>query len=102
LSHAQVWTLVYLGVVPSGICFFLWNVGARRTNAGTLAAFNNAKIPLAVLVSLLVFGEQARIAQLAIGGILILVAVVVNERHGRQTANRRGGTDTSVACKGPA
>ena len=55
LSPRQGWVVLYLGLLPSGLCFFLWNSGARRVNAGTLAVLNNAKMSLAVAVSLLVF-----------------------------------------------
>lgn len=55
LTGRQWWVVLYLGLVPSGLCFFLWNMGARRVNTGTLAVLNNAKIPLAVVVSLLFF-----------------------------------------------
>jgi drug/metabolite transporter (DMT)-like permease len=51
-------TLVYLGVLASGLGFFLWNVGATRVTAGTLAVMNNAKVPLGVAASLLFFGES--------------------------------------------
>ncbi len=76
LSRTQVLVLLYLGLLPSGIAFFLWNLGARRVNAGILAAFNNVKIPLAVLVSLLVFGERANLPRLLIGGGAILGGVL--------------------------
>jgi drug/metabolite transporter (DMT)-like permease len=55
LTPRQWWVVLYLGLLPSGLCFFLWNAGARRVNAGLLAVMNNAKMPLAVIVSLLVF-----------------------------------------------
>lgn len=61
----QMWVVAYLGVLASGVGFFLWNVGATRVSAGTLAVMNNAKIPLAVAVSLLVFGERAHLGWLA-------------------------------------
>ncbi|MEA1928787.1 MAG: EamA family transporter, partial [Candidatus Auribacterota bacterium] len=53
LDLRQIGTLLYLGLLASGLCFFWWNKGAVLTNAGTLAVFNNLKIPLAVAVSLL-------------------------------------------------
>jgi drug/metabolite transporter (DMT)-like permease len=59
--------LLYLGAVPSAIGFFLWNFGARRVNAGTLAVFNNVKIPLAIVVSLVFFKEDAEWVRLAAG-----------------------------------
>ncbi|MFA5028321.1 MAG: EamA family transporter [Candidatus Methylomirabilota bacterium] len=55
LSAAQIWTLLYLGLIPSGLAFFLWNAGVRRSGEGTAAVLNNAKIPLAILVSWLLF-----------------------------------------------
>jgi drug/metabolite transporter (DMT)-like permease len=83
LAPAQAMTLLYLGAVPSGVGFFLWNVGARRAHAGTLAVFNNAKIPLGVLCSLLAFGEQADLPRLAAGGAAVLAAVLLSERRAR-------------------
>jgi len=79
-SSRQFGVLLYLGVLPSGLCFFLWNAGAVRVNAGTLAVFNNVKIPLAVGVSLLVFGESARPAPLAAGGVMIAAALFLCRR----------------------
>ncbi len=79
LAEPQVLSLLYLGVVASGIGFFLWNYGARKVNNGALAIVNNLKIPLAVAVSLLVFGESANLGTLLVGGCLILLALVLNE-----------------------
>jgi drug/metabolite transporter (DMT)-like permease len=81
VSATQWLVLLYLGVLASGVCFFLWNLGARRTHAGTLAIFNNAKIPLAVACSLLVFREKADVVRLVAGGGLMLVALALNERY---------------------
>ncbi len=77
--------ILYLGFVASGIGFFLWNKGASKSNPGTLAAFNNAVVPLAVLCSLFVFGEsqskdQENGIRLALGSALLLGALVVSQR----------------------
>jgi drug/metabolite transporter (DMT)-like permease len=72
--------IAYLGILASGVCFFWWNVGASRVNAGTLAAFNNVKIPLAVACSLLFFGETADLPRLLLGGALMAAAVWVAGR----------------------
>lgn len=85
LTAAHIRTLLYLGVVASGIGFFLWNYGARRVNGGTLAVFNNLKVPLAVAVSILIFGEQANVPRLLGGGGLILAALFANEAWHRRT-----------------
>jgi drug/metabolite transporter (DMT)-like permease len=74
-SPGQWATLAYLGAIASGVCFFLWNKGATRVNAGTLAAFNNAKIPLGIAASILVFGETASIGRLVAGGALMAAGV---------------------------
>lgn len=58
-TGSQWLVLLYLGGVASGLGFFLWNLGATRVNAGVLAVFNNAKIPLGIACSLLFFGESA-------------------------------------------
>ena len=54
-----LWSVLYLGLVPTALGFYLWNKGAARTAGGRLAVANNLKIPLAVLVSWLVFRETA-------------------------------------------
>jgi drug/metabolite transporter (DMT)-like permease len=74
LSHVQWETLLYLGVVASGLCFFLWNYGATRTAPGPLAVANNLKIPLAVAVALWVFHEQATPWRVAAGGSIVVLA----------------------------
>lgn len=79
ISSNQFLTLLYLGLVASAIGFFLWNYGATKTDAGALAIFNNLKIPLAIAVSLIFFGEDANIIRLIIGGIIITVALYLNE-----------------------
>jgi drug/metabolite transporter (DMT)-like permease len=80
-SVSQWGTLAYLGILSSGLCFFWWNKGATRVNAGTLAALNNAKVPLGVLCSLVVFNESANTWRLILSGALLALAVWVAERH---------------------
>jgi len=74
----QAAVLLYLGVVASGLGFFLFNAGARRTDIGTLAIFNNMKIPLAILASGLVFREAVDWPRLAAGGAVIACALGLN------------------------
>lgn len=77
--------IIYLGFVASGIGFFLWNKGAGKSNPGTLAAFNNAVVPLAVLCSFFIFGESTSMNfentfRLAIGSIFIGSAVFISQK----------------------
>jgi len=86
----QIQVLAYLGIVASGLGFFLWNKGAALSRPGTLAAFNNAVVPLAMACSLFIFGEIADIAggallRLALGSICIAAAVFLAEKTPRQS-----------------
>ncbi len=81
LDLGQAGTLLYLGALASGLCFFWWNKGALLTSAATLAVFNNIKIPLGVAVALVVFGEHADPARLLLGGAVIVAALWVSRRY---------------------
>ncbi len=87
LNTKELLILLYLGVVASGLGFFLWNLGATRVSTGTLAAMNNAKIPLAVAVSLLVFGETADWPRLLLSGAFMFAAIAVAEGWFRAKAS---------------
>jgi drug/metabolite transporter (DMT)-like permease len=81
----QQWmSLAYLGLVASGLGFFLWNLGARRVQQGTLAVMNNLKIPVGVIASLLILKEHTDYVRLFAGCILFAAALWVNQRiHSR-------------------
>jgi drug/metabolite transporter (DMT)-like permease len=86
IAPLQLGVIVYLGVLASGAAFFLWNLGAVRVSTGTLAVMNNAKLPLGVAVSLLVFGEKTSLVRLLLGGGIILAAALYAqwlEKRGR-------------------
>ncbi|MDD2805134.1 MAG: EamA family transporter [Elusimicrobiales bacterium] len=77
--------LLYLGLAASGAGFYLWNTGAARAKPAALAAMNNLKSPLAVLVSALFWGASAGMAPrdwvfLAAGAALIIGAVFSSRR----------------------
>jgi drug/metabolite transporter (DMT)-like permease len=84
ITSTQWWNLVYLGALASGLGFFLWNFGARRTNIGALAIFNNLKIPLAITVSLIFFQEQTDLLSLLLGGLLVLISMILNESFNKR------------------
>jgi len=76
-TGSQMAILAYLGLAASGLGFFLFNAGARRVEVGTLAVFNNAKVPLAILAAALVFGEKVAWLRLLAGGGLIAGALLL-------------------------
>ena len=81
LNGNQFWILVYLGILASGLGFFLWNVGATRVSAGQLAVMNNAKIPLMIACSFLIFGEHAEPVRLLASFALLGLAVWLADRR---------------------
>ena len=95
ITPRQWGVLAYLGILASGICFFLWNLGARRTGTGRLSVMNNLKIPLAVACSLLFFGEHADLLRLGAGGGILLAALFLNEKGEGGKRRPRGGARPS-------
>ncbi len=93
VSLPQGLILLYLGVISSGLCFFLWNVGARQVNGGTLAIFNDLKVPLAVAVAVFFFGEKANWVSLILGSGLCLFALWLNAWAQRRQPFQRSGLD---------
>jgi len=85
MTRPQLVVLLYLGTVASGLGFFLFNAGARRTDLGTLAIFNNMKIPLAILASGLLFHDAVDWSRLMLGGAVIAVALGLNAFPGART-----------------
>jgi drug/metabolite transporter (DMT)-like permease len=84
------WGLVlFLGFIPSGLAFFLFNHGALKVDPASLAIVNNLKIPLAVVLTLLVFGDLAGIQdplRFGMGSLLMLGALLWNEARARSPA----------------
>lgn len=81
INSSQLFTIVYLGLVASGIGFFLWNKGTTLVKTSTLAVMNNVKIPLAVLCAILIFGESTNWARLLIGGGIMLFSVIISDEE---------------------
>lgn len=84
IKTSYLLSLLYLGIVASGIGLFFWNIGATKINAGALAVMNNLVVPLAVAVSLFFFDEAEgmdaiQLVRLFLGGGIILLALLINE-----------------------
>lgn len=71
--------LVYLGLIASGLGYFLWNKGATLVDAGTLAIMNNALIPAGLIVNLLIWNRDADLLRLGLGGGLLLLSLLIHE-----------------------
>ncbi len=79
-TNQHYFTLIWLGIVASGIGYLLWNSGARKVSSGTLAIMNNAIVPLGILASLLFGSKIDSPTRLAIGGFIIIFALFINKK----------------------
>jgi carboxylate/amino acid/amine transporter len=80
--------IVWLGIAASGLGLYLWNQGACRVDAGTLAVMNNALVPAGLIVNLLIWNRDADLLRLAVGGGIILFSLWVNARYSRHAMIR--------------
>lgn len=85
LTKTTAMTLLYLGVIPTGLCFWLWNRGAVKTSVSRLAISNNLKIPAAIMVAWLFFGESAPYLRVGLGIAVIIFALVISNRKHTET-----------------
>lgn len=76
LTVKQGLSILYLGIIPTGIGFWLWNKGSKLVTSTTLAVMNNFKIPLGVLFALVIFHEKINFSHFILGSIFILISVV--------------------------
>lgn len=77
--------LFYLGIVASGLGYFLWNKGATLVDSGVLAIMNNALIPAAILANALlitlffpeksVHFSQSELVRMAIGTAIMFFSL---------------------------
>ncbi len=80
ISASQWLSLLYLGVIASGVGFFLWNIGVTKVEVGSLAVLNNLKIPLAVLFTFIILGESMDLVKLIVGSIIIFGAFLLTRK----------------------
>lgn len=80
--------LIYLGVIASGLGYFVWNKGACLVNAGALAIMNNALVPAGLIVNILIWNRDVDYPRLIIGGIVILLSLWVNETWIKRLAQK--------------
>ncbi|MBD1575785.1 DMT family transporter [Vibrio sp. S11_S32] len=78
-TNLQWGILIYLGLIASGLGYFMWNKGACMVNAGALAVMNNALVPAGLVVNILIWNRDVDFIRLLIGGAVILLSLWVNE-----------------------
>ena len=78
-TSTQWGILIYLGLVASGLGYFMWNKGATLVNVGALAVMNNLLIPAGIIINVLIWNRDADIVRLSIGAAIMLGALLVNQ-----------------------
>ena len=74
LTDTNLLALLFLGLCSTGIGFLLWNIGATKVNSYRLAVSNNLVIPIAIINSVLIFGESISLLLFLPGIILFYIA----------------------------
>ncbi|WP_238082029.1 MULTISPECIES: carboxylate/amino acid/amine transporter [Pseudescherichia] len=91
-TNLQWSILVFLGVVASGIGYFMWNYGATQVDAGTLGIMNNMHVPAGLLVNLAIWQEQPHWPSFILGGTVIVASLWVHRRWvAPRSAQKEGG-----------
>jgi len=77
-TSTQWGILVWLGVVASGVGYYLWNQGTRQVDAGTLAIMNEALKPVGLAVNVIFWNHSADIPRLLMCSLVICLALALN------------------------
>ncbi|MDF7679483.1 carboxylate/amino acid/amine transporter [Enterobacteriaceae bacterium ESL0689] len=93
-TPVQWGVLVWLGVVASGLGYFMWNYGATKVDAGTLGIMNNMHVPAGLLVNFVIWQQRPHWPSFISGAVVIMLSLWVHRRwiapHTAQMANDRG------------
>lgn len=81
--------LVFLGVVASGIGYFMWNYGATQVDAGTLGIMNNMHVPAGLLVNLAIWHQQPHWPSFITGAAVILASLWVHRKWSLRAPHKR-------------
>jgi carboxylate/amino acid/amine transporter len=79
-THLQWGILMWLGIIASGLGYFMWNYGATQVDAGTLGIMNNMHVPAGLLVNLAIWQEQPDWPPFIFGGGLIIASLWIHRR----------------------
>lgn len=72
--------IIWLGVVASGVCYFLWNYGATKVDSGMLAIMNNVVIPVGILINVVIWHQQIDWIRFMIGSTIIILSLIIHQR----------------------
>lgn len=79
-TNIQWAVIIWLGVIASGLCYFLWNYGATKVDSGTLAIMNNVVIPVGILVNVILWQQPIDWGRFLLGSFIIVLSLVLHKR----------------------
>lgn len=79
-TNLQWGILVWLGIVASGLGYFMWNYGATQVDAGTLGIMNNMHVPAGLLVNLAIWQQKPHWPSFIIGAAVIFASLWVHKK----------------------
>nr|WP_208610419.1 carboxylate/amino acid/amine transporter [Gilliamella bombi] len=77
-TNLQWGIIIWLGIVASGVCYFLWNFGATKVDSGTLAIMNNVVIPTGILVNVVIWHQSLDWLRFILGSVVIVLALLLH------------------------
>lgn len=79
-NHSESWAaVIFLGIVCTALCFFLWNWAVTSSSAKDIASTMHIKTPTAVLLGTLAGGEQITLSIL-LGSIVVSLGIWFSQR----------------------
>ncbi|NRD71775.1 EamA family transporter [Shewanella sp. VB17] len=84
ITDEQLITLVYLGIVASGLGYYLWNVGSKLVTTTQLAIANNLLIPVGILVNITLWDGEFNLIKLTIGSVIIMATLYIDIKKARK------------------
>lgn len=73
------WSLLYIAIGTSVICYTIWFWGLGRLEATKVAVFNNLQPVVTAFLSYWLMGEELG-TRLIVGGVLVIFGVILTER----------------------
>lgn len=77
-STAAIGSLIYLGVLCSAVCFWLWNAAIAKSSPLELATTMHVKTPAAVVLGI-IFAGEALSASICVGTLIVASGVWISQ-----------------------
>jgi carboxylate/amino acid/amine transporter len=79
MPQSTALTLLWLGVMASGVSYFLWSSGSKKVSIGELAVMNNVLIPMAILANVIIWSPEMNWQKFIFGSIIIVGALYIEK-----------------------